>query len=58
MPTEPFPSTVVPDIVANTPFLFDASKMAQWLSLSDILEKIIDSEDEVSDFSDVFDEGK
>ena len=58
MPTEPFPSTVVPDTVANTPLLFDASKMAQWLSLSDILEKIIDSEDEVSDFSDVFDEGK
>ena len=58
MPTEPFPSTVMPDTVANTRLLFDASKMAQWISLSNILEKIIDSEDEVSDFSDIFDEGK
>ena len=49
---------MVPDTVANTPLLFDASKMAQWISLSNILEKIIDSEDEVSDFSDIFDEGK
>ena len=32
--------------------------MAQGLSLSEVLEQIIDSEDEVSDFSDIFDEGK
>ena len=49
---------MVPDTVANTPLLFDASKMAPWVSLSNILEKIIHSEDEVSDFSGVFDEGK
>ena len=45
--------------VASSNYLKNnASKMAQGLSLSEVLEQIIDSEDEVSDFSDIFDEGK
>ena len=32
--------------------------MAKGLSLCDVLEQIIDREDEISDFSDIFDEGK
>ena len=36
----------------------NVSKMAKGLSLCDILEQIIDSKDEISDFSHIFDEGK
>ena len=32
--------------------------MALGLSLCNVLEEIIDSEDEISDFSDIFDEDK
>ena len=32
--------------------------MAWGLSLCDVLERVIDSEDEISDFSDILDEGK
>ena len=32
--------------------------MAWRVSLCDVLEQVIDSKDEISDFSDIFDEGK
>ena len=45
--------------VASTNYLKNNNSKIAWrLSLCDVLEQVIDSEDEISDFSDIFDEGK